>query len=193
MEQLGYSQRKWALIMVLTPYSPWGIFLDREHQYFAFLVGSTQPGQESHGFPTPELVQCIIHEQLTAQMFCMEPVQPHSWAGDGCGLCKGKGKFTSKMRWKSSAESGQRVFQLQFTCCSWLIAPLLFFWRIHHQASELHYSTISGLTVLKPVFLKILKANLEHPILLILYMSVTLSSSLEPRGNLRSKWLQEKK
>lgn len=47
--------------------------------------------------------------------------------------------------------------------------------------------------MLKIVSLKILNANLEHPILLILCMSVTLSSSLEIEGNLRSKRLQENK
>lgn len=129
MEQLGYSERKWALIKML--------ILPEEHSwtedttFLLFLLGV--PSQARRAMVLPVL--SWSNASLRSSWQPKGSVQPHGWAGGGCGLCKGKGMFTRKMRWKSSAESGQGVLQLWFTRCSWLITPLLFFQRIHHQAS----------------------------------------------------------
>lgn len=48
----------------------------------------------------------------------------------------------------------------------------------------LFYFSSSGITAFKLVSLKALKANLKHPMLLILCMTVILSSSPEIQGDL---------
>lgn len=83
-------------------YSSWGIFLDREHQYFAFLVGSTQPSQESHCFPSPELVHYITHEpKCSAWSLCSHTV------GLGMVVVPAKGKESSPVKWDENHQ--QRV------------------------------------------------------------------------------------
>lgn len=105
MEQLGYSQREQALITVLV--LPEEYFWMEDTDILLFLLAV--PGEPWFSQPWAG----AIHHWWAADS--------PSVLWDGCGLCKGKGTFTRKMRWKSSAESGQGVFQLWFTLnSSWL-------------------------------------------------------------------------